>query len=214
MGACAPSQFVQPLQEGEHAVNASLGGPIVGVPGIGAIPIPNTTLGYGYGLSKKTTIHGALYPTAALYGNVQLSGGLLHEYWKKDKWGASWQPGFETIFDAYTKRLGFWPKVDAHVYFTYQKGEIKESLKRKFVYLGFSNWFELNSETAFGADQQRLIFNPHIGHQIKRNQWSFNFELKFLVPNRSNEKIVMDYKSLTGKHGATGIYFGVQYSIK
>lgn len=214
VASCAPTQFVRPLQKKEIAVNASFGGPLVNVPGIATIPVPFTTLGMGYGLSDKWTLHGALHPTAALFGNVQLSAGATNEFWRCNKWGASWQPGFQTIFDAYTKDFRFWPTLDANIYFTYQEGTRKESEKRKFVYLGFDNWFELNQKRTLGEQKQVFLLNGHLGHQMKRNQWAFHFELKFLVPYVANDFVVVDYKSLFGTHGATGIYFGLQYHLK
>jgi hypothetical protein len=212
--ACAPSIYIQPLEKGEHAVNATLGGPLIAVPNIGTLPIPHSSLGYGFGISDKTTIHGNLYPTAAIYGNFQMNAGLTHEFWKQNKWGASGKIAFDYMVDTYEKNSRFWPQLDANVYYNYQENELGEDSKRKFVYCGFSNWFELNSTKAFGENQNnRMLFNPHIGHQMKKNNWAFLFEVKFLVPYLSNEKLVVDYQSIFGKRGGTGVYLGVQYHL-
>ncbi len=213
--ACAPTQFVVPLEKGEHAVSASLGGPLVNVPGIATIPIPFTSLGYGYGLTERSVISSALYPTAALYGVFQLSGGYTHEIWQKNKMNLTGKVGFDLMTDVYEKNTKFWPQLDANFSYTYQSKLIEEDNKRKLIYLGFSNWFELSSTRAHGETQSNfLFFNPHIGHQMKRNNWAFHFEIAFLATNLNNEKVVLDYKSAFGNRGATGIYFGIQYHIK
>jgi len=39
--------YVEPLQKGEQVLSGHFGGPVAKVPGIGAIPIPFTSIGYG-----------------------------------------------------------------------------------------------------------------------------------------------------------------------
>lgn len=213
MQACAPSQFVVPLKKGEQAVNASFGGPLVNVPGIATIPIPFTSVGYGYGLSNKTTLSGALYPTAAIYGDFQLNAAVLHQFWTKDKYSVTGKLGFDYMVDVYEKTQRIWPQLDGNFAYTYQNST--ETQKRKLVCLGFSNWFELNKVRAHGEKQETfLFFNPHIGHQMKRNNWAFHFEIAFLASNLKNDKVALDYKSVFGKNGATGIYFGLQYHFQ
>jgi hypothetical protein len=215
IASCAPSNFIVPLKKGEHAVSASLGGPLVAIPGIATIPIPNTTLGYGYGISEKGTLSAALYPTAALYGVFQFTGGYTYELWKNNRSHVTAKIGFDLMTDVFEKNTRFWPQLDANYGYVYQNKESDETTKRKLVYAGLSNWFELNRIKALGEKQTNYIFfNPHIGHQIKRNNWAFNFEIALLAPNLSNEKVVLNYKSVLGNQGATGIYFGLQYHFK
>jgi hypothetical protein len=51
---CAPSRFVKPLAKKQQAASFSFGGPIIKFAGA-PIPIPFTTLAYGYGLTNKIT---------------------------------------------------------------------------------------------------------------------------------------------------------------
>ena len=74
--SCAPSRFVKPLAHKEHAVSASFGGALTNIPGVAIIPIPNTSIGYGYGLKPKTTVYGSWYSTAALFGVFQIDAGF------------------------------------------------------------------------------------------------------------------------------------------
>lgn len=66
--ACAPSRYVKPLEHKQHAVSGSFGGPMATIPGVATIPIPFTSLGYGYGLKPKTTVYANWYTTAAVFG--------------------------------------------------------------------------------------------------------------------------------------------------
>ncbi|MFA7272829.1 MAG: hypothetical protein WC044_03120 [Crocinitomicaceae bacterium] len=214
--SCAPSIYVQPLKKGESAVSASLGGPLINIPNVATLPIPNTTVSYGYGVNEKNTVHASLYPTSAIYGVFQLNGGWTREIWKQRRWGASGEASFDYLVDTYEKNHRFYPQLSGNIYFNYQETEnIHKTYKHKFIYFGFSNWFILASNKAFGEKQSnRILFNPHIGHQMTKNKWGFLVEIKFLAPYLRNDYVVPDYRSIFGNHGATGIYLGVQYHIK
>lgn len=215
LAACAPTQFVVPLEKGEQAVNASFGGPVLNVPGIATIPIPFTSIGYGYGLNTKNTISGTLYPTASLFGVFQMSGQIMHEFWSKGPMNITGKAGFDYYVDVFEKNQRFYPQLDGNFSYTYQKKSTDVYEKRKLVYFGVSNWMILSNTKANNEKQtDHFIFNPHIGHQMKKNRWAFHFELAFLAPNVSNQKIITDYFSLFGKRGATGIYLGLQYHFK
>ncbi|MFZ9612450.1 MAG: hypothetical protein ACO29Q_04140, partial [Crocinitomicaceae bacterium] len=54
--SCAPARFVEPLKKGQQVITGNFGGPVAKIPGIGAIPIPFTSIGYGRGLTNKTTV--------------------------------------------------------------------------------------------------------------------------------------------------------------
>ena len=66
--ACAPSRYIKPLEVGQHAVQVNFGGPVAKIPGIGAIPMPLTSVGYGYGLKNNLTLFGNLHTTSFLFG--------------------------------------------------------------------------------------------------------------------------------------------------
>ena len=89
------------MEKGEHAINTSLGGPIVNIPGIASIPIPFTSIGYGYVLTNKSVVSGAFCPTAGIYGNFQLSAGYTHELWKKEKFNFTGKIWFDCMLDTY-----------------------------------------------------------------------------------------------------------------
>ena len=79
--ACAPTHYVRPLAVGEKGISATFGGPFItnfGPP----IPVPFTTLGFGYGWKEKTTVFGDFHPTAASFGVIQMDAGISHAFLK------------------------------------------------------------------------------------------------------------------------------------
>lgn len=215
--SCAPTRFVKPLEHKQHAITGTLGGAMLNVPGIGTIPMPNTSLGYGYGIIPEMTVYGNWYSTAAVFGDIQLDAGCSYRVWKTDKMGVTISPSVNFMVDVFEKNARLWPQLDANYYFDYWNRPCEgKTTKNKinYFYAGFSNWFELKSTRAHDLDQPyRLLFNPQIGHTFQRGKWDFNLEAKFLVPYISNQKIVVDYLSPFGNKGGLGAYFGVTYKL-
>ena len=62
LSGCAASRAVAPMGAGRGAVTASLGGPLLEFGGA-PVPVPLLSAGYRYGLSDRTSVHGALHGT-------------------------------------------------------------------------------------------------------------------------------------------------------
>ena len=217
--SCAPTRFVKPLEKGQHAILGNFGGPMAKVPGIGVIPIPFTSVGYGYGLTDKTTIFGNLHTTSLLFGVGQTDIGVSQQIWKNEGMGVSVQPEINILVDFYTGANRFWPQLDANYYFDYRSriagGEKVEGTRVNSIYGGISNWFDpYKTESQGRKNLQFWIPSVQIGHLWERNNWNYNVEFKMLAPIYSNENIVVDYPSMLGNYGAMGIYFGVTYRFK
>jgi hypothetical protein len=219
--SCAPTRFVKPLEKGQHALLGNFGGPMAKVPGIGVIPIPFTSFGYGYGLTDNTTIFGNLHTTSLLFGVGQTDIGVSQQIWKNEGMGVSVQPEMNILVDFYTGANRFWPQLDANYYFDYNsitsKSKRNGSDKRRVltIYGGISNWFDpYLTESQGRKNQQFWIPSVQLGHLWQQNNWNYNLEFKILAPIYSNENIVVDYPSLMGKYGAMGMYFGVTYRFK
>jgi hypothetical protein len=213
--SCSPVRYAKNLEYKEHAVQASFGGPIIGVPGIGSIPMPLTSLGYAYGVKEKTTLYGNWHTTAALFGVAQFDAGVTQNLWKNEKMGISISPSFNTAVDVFEKNFKFWPILEANYYWDYKTFTKNETNRTFYLYTGFSNWFELNGLRAHDLKQDdRILFNPHVGTVYDGKKWSYSLEMKFLAPYKSNENIILDYKSPLGNHGALGAYFSVRYRFK
>lgn len=221
LSSCAPSRFVKPLEHKQHAISGSFGGPLATIPGVATIPLPYTSLGYGYGLKPSTTIYANWYTTAAIFGVSQFDAGVTQNLWKNanSKMGISISPAVNFYYDVFENNKRFYPQLDANYYFDYwhktkENAKGNEKLKTNNFYVGFSNWFDLKSTKAHNQPQtNHLIFSPQFGHNFERNNWNYTLEVKLLAPYKSNQDIVLDYVSPFGKRGAMGIYFGITYKL-
>lgn len=218
--SCGPSRHVVPLRKREQAVSVSLGGPVVKVPGVAILPVPFSSVTYGRGLTNNTTVYGTWFSTAAVFGVAQFDIGVTQSLWRKegDVMGISATPAINFARDVFEKNSKLWPQLDANFYWKYQKKFFSQDDVvmgrntdiRNFVYGGFGSWFELSNKRVHDLDQpNRVIPIIQLGHDLRWKRWSFITEIKFIAPFTSNENIVLDYKSLTGNNGATGIYFGL-----
>lgn len=216
--SCGPSRFVEPLQRGQRAISASLGGPMINVPDVAPIPLPMTSITYGQGILEGTTVYGSWFSTAAIFGTIQFDAGVTQRVWKNDKnMGISVSPGFNLATDVFEWNTKFWPQLDANFYWKYNvKMRSQDDVVRghrhvpNLLYAGLGSWYELSGTRAHDEPQPtRILPNVQIGHDYNWSRWSFKTELKIIAPFSSNENIVTDYISILGDFGATGIYFGL-----
>lgn len=221
--SCAPARFVEPLQKGEQVLTGNFGGPLAKVPGIGIIPIPFSSLGYGRGLSNQTTVFGNLHMTSLAFGVGQFELGASQKIWHNDRMGISSQLNTNILIDFYTSANRIWPQLDANYYFKYGKQSKPEQLDAmckvyhrnyNMIYAGLSNWFDFYQIEAQGRPNNELwIPCIQIGNQWVRPKWSYQAEIKLLAPNYSNQDIVVPYPSVFETKGATGLYFGITYRL-
>jgi hypothetical protein len=218
--SCGPSRFVEPLKKGENAVSASLGGPLVNVPGVATIPMPFTSLTYGRGVTNNITVFGSWYSTAAIFGTIQFDAGATMRIVesKNHKHGFSGMVGFNFATDRWDWNSKIWPQLDANYYWRYNyRGQAQDDLLTKggtpranLFYAGIGTWYEFSGTRSHDVKQStRVVPMLNIGHNLNGKKWTLTTEIKLLAPFSSNQNIVVDYVSITGKNGATGIYFGV-----
>ncbi|MES2681499.1 MAG: hypothetical protein V4635_16505 [Bacteroidota bacterium] len=200
---CAPSRYVKPLEKTQSAVAFSFGGPLIKFSGA-PIPIPFSTLGYGYGLTDNVTVYGNLHSTSLLFANAQADlGATLHLYKKQNVFGITASPALQLAYNI-RNQTGFrmWPSLDLNSYFHFNK-------KPSYVYGGINSWLELSKLRAHGDTQQRhLIPNLQIGYVIVKTKWQHQFECKYLGIGIPNLPGVVDYIGLARK-GTFGIYYSL-----
>lgn len=219
ISSCGPARFVEPLKKFENAIAIDIGGPIVTIPDVASTPIPFSSITYGHGWSDRLTLHGTWYTTAAIFGVAQVGAGATYGIWKskKHKHGVSSMIGFNTALDVFESNFKFWPQLDAHYYFKYNyKGEKQEDLltrggkRANLLYAGIGTWYELDGTRAHGEKQQTIVVPMlNIGHDLNWKRWTLKTEIKLIAPFNSNENVVLDYFSLTGNNGSTGVYLGL-----
>jgi len=200
---CAPSRYVKPLAKKENSLALSFGGPLIKFSGA-PIPIPFTTLGYGYGLTDNITAYGNLHTTSALFGNSQLDLGATFSLYKKENsFGITASPALQMAYSIANK-TGFrvWPSADANIYFHPAK-------KTSYLYAGINSWFEFSKLRAHGEDQKKhLVPNLQMGYVIAKTKWQHQFEFKYLGAGIPNTPGVVEYIGISGK-GALGIYYSL-----
>lgn len=200
---CAPSRYVKPLEKKQSAASFSFGGPLIKFSGA-PIPLPFSTLGYGYGLASNTTAYGNLHTTSLLFGNLQGDlGATLSLYKKENKFGITASPALQLAYNIRNK-TGFriWPSADLNAYFHLTQ-------KPSYLYAGMNSWFELSNIRAHDEAQPRhVIPNLQLGYVIVKTKWQHQFECKYLGVGIPNLPGVVDYIGISGQ-GSLGIYYSL-----
>ncbi len=200
---CAPTRLVKPLEKGKQLIGLSFGGPLIKFAGA-PIPIPFTTLVYGYGLTNKITGFGGIHTTSLLFGNLQTDiGSTIKIFEKENKFGFSATPALQLAYNMRNKTgARLWPSVDLNAYYL-----IKNDAA--FFYCGLATWFEPSNKKAFNEKQtQHILPNIHIGLMLNKSKWMNQFELKYMGLGVANLPGVVDYIGLSGK-GTLGIYYSL-----
>lgn len=200
LAGCSASRFVKPLDCGQHAVTASFGGPLIRFGGT-VIPIPLTSVGYGYGVDTNLTLFGNLHTTSLLYGTGQIEAGICWNVVTVKRFGLNAALSANMTMDKWQKNFRAWPVVDLNATF-----DRKQS---GYWYVGLNNWIEFAKQRSHGVNQERqLIFSPQIGHMFVKEKWRFQLEAKYILPYVKNQPNAVEYIGIN-HYGATGIYFGL-----
>lgn len=202
LASCAPSRYVKPLAKEQSAVSLSFGGPMIRFAGA-SIPIPFTTLGYGYGISDRLTAYGHLHSTSLLFGNAQADLGLTYTLLKSDTWGLSASPALQLASSLRQKStFRLWPSIDLNAY-----DHIFN--KHDYLYGGLTTWVEVAKQKAHDIPVTRhLLPNLQLGYVWARGKWQHQAELKYLAPGTPNLPGVVNYIGISG-NGALGIYYSI-----
>ncbi|MFC2114204.1 hypothetical protein ACFLRI_02530 [Bacteroidota bacterium] len=204
LSACAPVRFIQPLEEKQQAVSFSIGGPLFDFSGM-TIPSPLSSVCYGFGLKENLTLFGSLHITSLAFGNFQSDFGATYKFLDQDNYipNISASAAGNLIFNFDETNLKFWPQIDLNAYW-------EHGTNNSYFFVGMSNWFEFAAKRAHDQPStDRWLLNPQIGYQWNTKSWAFSAEIKFLAPGHSNSDVLIDYRSITGNYGATGLYLGV-----
>jgi len=198
---CAPTRYVRPLEVGQHAINASFGGPTIKFSGA-VIPVPMTTVGYGYGLDTGFTVYGNLHTTSLAFGTFQADAGACWSVWEKDTFGISMNFGLNMAIDRWEWNRKLWPQLGFNAYrYVGSRGGM--------LYAGADAWVEFAKQRSHEVEQPtKLLPAFHLGYRKQSEKWMFQYELKSIAPFTKNTPNVVDYVGLAG-NGAFGLYFGI-----
>lgn len=199
--SCSSSRFVKPLNAKQHAVQADVGGPLIQYAGA-ALPIPFSTLAYGYGINQKVTAFGSLHTTSLLFGNLQHDIGVCADLWKSPKnWALSATPALQLAYNLRNQTdFRMWPSTDINFRYEQTNG-------KGFWYAGAMSWFELSAKKAHNQTQQRhLMPNLHLGYTITHSFNRHQVEFKYLGIGIPTKPGVVDYVGIRQK-GSFGLYY-------
>lgn len=215
--ACAPSRHVVPLGRKEKAISYSIGGPALRRNNL-PLPIPLSSISYGYGITKKTTRLAAVHISPLLFGIYHLEAGFLREFYynKKLKIGFTGNLMGNFITDQWDWNFKFYPQIDLNFYWHF-KGDShyhcdcpKDRGSLQFIYIGSTTWFELNRRDTYNINKgQRFLLNPHFGYNIGSKRIKLNFEIKYYLPYVQLQSSNLPYYNSLGNYGAFGATIGV-----
>jgi hypothetical protein len=199
--SCAPTRFVKPLDKGETAITAAFGGPLILYDNT-TIPMPLTSLAVGHGFDSGLTGFAGFHTTALLFGVFQTDIGVVKQLLKQQGWipGITVSPVANLMIDKWEGKFSFFPQLDANAYWNYPG-------KPHYVYIGISNWFDLNTTRSEG-DPQTTHWFPiiQLGNTMVTRKWAYTLELKYAP--KINYPVVVEYQGL-GQATALGVYIGV-----
>jgi hypothetical protein len=196
-GSCAPVRFVKPLEKHESAIGFNAGGPLIHFAGT-ILPVPFSSVYYGYGISEKGTISAGWHSTALLYENLQFDLAYTHQLFSRDQGpGMSITPGSQFILGLRESDFRFYPSVDISLFYEYARD-------RHMSYISLNNWFDPHPGKITAGSEYRLWRpSPGLGHLVRFDRWEVGLEYKYLGINLENTRTVVNYVNglETGAHG-------------
>jgi hypothetical protein len=203
-GACVTSNNARPLAPGEHAVAMTFGGPLIDVPNVGIIPMPNATVEGRHGIIEDLDINYGIHLLPTAYGNP---GGHV---------GATFlvvdEKAFFPALSVGNRLYAFSNLIDGRV-----------DLERRGVFfmhqLDLTASYEIWDQLLYGGVTHYLPFNnpglflaPFFGVEFQPGiDWIRPYlELRYLAPYINNHFAAVDYITPFG-HGAVNLSFGVAW---
>ncbi len=209
LSACAPSRFIEPLEEGEKQVMVSLGGPLIQNLDLVPVPIPQVSLSAGKGITDRLTYYNSMYLTSLLDGVLHIDFGAVCALRRYDD-SKPYFPGISSglklniATDFFNTRFKLWPQIDFELYW-------KLINKRYTPYIGLENWYELielENRHPRSPGQAMWLIYPHLGCIRQGQKYDLHFELKYMKPYH-DEQNPRSYDYLQNSAGYTyGVFVG------
>lgn len=194
--SCSPTKIVVPLQEGQVQIGATLGRPKVNS---GSIPLMGIYAAKG--ISNTTTAYGAAQLSSALFGTIQLDGGVV----KGLRPASGILPGFSYSYGGnlfvssrdYATRI--YPETGFNVF--WQQGA-------HIINLSANTWVD---PTWFLTEyNQGQILAPSLGAGYRlRYKW-IELQTEYKIVNPTREIMIPQaYVPSTFGLGGRGLYWGI-----
>lgn len=194
--SCAPTKIVVPLQEGQVQIGATLGRPKVNS---GSLPLMGIYAAKG--ISNATTAYGAAQLSSALFGTIQLDGGVVKGLRPSSGIlpGLSYSYGGNLFVSSRDYATRIYPETGFNVF--WQQGS-------HILNFSANTWVD---PTWFLTEYNRgQILAPSLGAGYRlRYKWiEFQTELKIVNPTREI-MIPQAYVPSTFGLGGRGLYWGI-----
>ena len=205
---CGSAHHVRPLGKGNHAVHASIGGPVTGV-GSPDTPLPLTTLTYKTGLTDRADFFVGWHVLETFVNNGNVFFDIGASYYLMDQNKA--RPGLSAALTVspLINRSSAWLAIDLQVTASWALGP----QERHLLYVGFHN--TLTPVRSPVVPTAVYSFSPYIGGQLRvgpRKQLGLTLELKWLRPYLDTEPFILGYLG-PGNQGALSFMSGITVYI-
>jgi hypothetical protein len=204
--SCSSIRQIRPLEKGESALSASVGGPITKVGSI-YIPLPLLNIGYNYGLiDRKLDLEAGFDVTSSIYSLMHLDIGTNYRPWLSKKW----RPGFivtpKFFFVTDFEAFKFYPDLGLTLFW-----QLRDYWH---IYSGLDNFFELSRIRHDGNKQEHhWLIAPFLGIDMGNRHWGFQIETRAYIPNLLNGQ--RSIKNIGfGDYGIIGLFLGVHYTFE
>ena len=194
--SCAPTKIVAPLQEGQVQVGATLGSPMVNS---GSIPLMGIYAAKG--ISNSTTAYGEAQLSSALFGTIQLDGGVVKGMRPSRGIlpGLSYSYGGNLFVSSRDYATRIYPETGINVF--WQQGE-------HILNVSANTWVD---PTWFLTEYNRgQILAPSLGAGYRlRYKW-IEFQTEYKIVNPTREIMIPQaYVPSTFGLGGRGLYWGI-----
>lgn len=191
---CAASHFVRPLGKGNGAVDLSVGGPFVKLFGL-SLPVPELTVGGGYGVRDDLDVFAHLDLTALAFGVLHVEPGLaLHPIVRDGGWVPTVTVGTSLHLFTNFRDARAVPQLT---------GALAWRIARKhLVYLG--------GDFGLGFESRgfRPIWGPFVGGEARVGRVGLALELKWVNADYDVAPLAPDWVS-PASHGYLSLLVGI-----
>ena len=205
---CGTAHHARPLGKGNHAVHASVGGPVAGI-GDPDTFAPLTTLTYKAGVTDKADIFFGWHVLETFINDGNAYFDIGASYYFLEQRGA--RPGLSgafTVSPLINKHSG-WASFDLQLTASWAFGP----RERHLLYVGFHNYFApVRNDTIPTAP---YTWTPYLGGQLrlgKHRELGLSLELKWHRPYEKTDDAVMGYLG-PGNMGALAFLGGITVFI-
>lgn len=200
LSACSSSRIVQPLNQSQWQTTVSFGGPLIKDSQDQVKIVPLSSITGAYGITQSITGFASWHLGSYLKDVYHIDGGLTQELVPpfSIRPGITYSGMLNLFSSTDTGSTRLFPQLDVNAYWILPSED--------FVYLGLSNWFELNQKRAHNADQEHHWFTSiNAGYTKKYKPYSATLEARYLAPFKESREEIIHWLNVEDR-GSIGLY--------